>query len=139
MNLPHLSRRVELASGMAVLLYNALNTVYQELLYRDIDQQRWTTPEALSIRPLAKLTKRLQNLALIELQPRSPGIPKPHRLRVAFDEMTTIRLYYARLLATLEEDSHNQLLLVGALGRFHQQSTSLESQIHLMPTSGYRY
>jgi hypothetical protein len=33
MKLPHLSRRVELDSGMAVLLYTALNTVYQELLY----------------------------------------------------------------------------------------------------------
>jgi len=55
----------------------------------------------------------------MELQPRPPGIPKPHRLCMAFDEMTTIRLYYARLLATLEEDSHNQLLLVSALGRFH--------------------
>nr|GFC99252.1 hypothetical protein [Tanacetum cinerariifolium] len=30
------SRRVELDTGMAVLLYAALNTVYQELLYRDI-------------------------------------------------------------------------------------------------------
>jgi hypothetical protein len=138
MKLPHLSRRVELDSGMAVLLYNALNTVYQELLYRDIDQQRWTTPEALSLKPLAKLTQRLQGLALTELQPRLPGKHKPHRLRIAFDEMTTIRLYYARLLATLEDNSHDQLLLAGALGRFHQQSTSLESQIHLMPTSGRR-
>jgi hypothetical protein len=40
MKLPHLNRRVELDTGMAVLLYTALNTVYQELLYRDIDQQR---------------------------------------------------------------------------------------------------
>jgi hypothetical protein len=139
MKLPHLSRRVEIASGMAVLLYNALNTVYQELLYRDIDQQRWTTPEALSLKPLAKLTQRLQGLALMELQPRPPGTPKPHRLRIAFDEMTTIRLYYARLLATLEENSHEQLLLAGVLGRFHQQSTSLESQIHLMPPGRHRY
>jgi hypothetical protein len=138
MKLPHLSRRVELDSGMAVLLYTALNTVYQELLYRDIDQQRWTTPEALSLKPLARLTQRLQGLALMELQPRLPGKHKPHRLRIAFDEMTTIRLYYARLLVTLEDNFHDQLLLVGALGRFHQQSTSLESQIHLMPTSGYR-
>jgi hypothetical protein len=139
MKLPHLSRRVEIASGMAVLLYNALNTVYQELLYRDINQQRWTTPEALSLKPLAKLTQRLQGLALMELQPRPPGTPKPHRLRIAFDEMTTIRLYYARLLATLEENSHEQLLLAGVLDRFHQQSTSLESQIHLMPPGGHRY
>jgi hypothetical protein len=136
MKLPHLSRRVELDSGMAVLLYAALNTVYQELLYRDIDQQRWTTPEALSLKPLAKLTQRLQALALMDLQPCS-GKHKPHLLRIAF-EMTTIRLYYARLLVTLEDNSHDQLLLVGALGRFHQQSTSLETQIHLMPTSGYR-
>jgi hypothetical protein len=139
MKLPHLSRRVELDTGMAVLLYTALNTVYQELLYRDIDQQRWTTPEALSLKPLAKLAQRLQALALVDLQPRSLGKHKPHRLRIAFDEMTTIRFYYARLLATLEDNSHDQLLLVGALGRFHQQSTSLESQIHLMPTSGYRH
>jgi len=139
MKIPHLSRRVELASGMAVLLYNALNMVYQELLYRDIDQQRWTTPEALSIKPLAKLTQRLQGLALMELQPRPPGTPKPHRLRVSFDEMTTIRLYYARLLATLDENPHDQLLLAGALGRFHQQSLALESHIHLMPPSGHRY
>lgn len=139
MRLPHLSRRIELDNGMAVLLYNALNTVYQELLYRDIDQQRWTTPEALSLKPLAKLTQRLQGLALMDLQPRSLGKHKPHRIRIAFDEMTTVRLYYARLLATMEENSHDQLLLAGALGRFHQQSTSLESQIHLMPTGGYRY
>ncbi|RZK19556.1 MAG: hypothetical protein EOO56_13960 [Hymenobacter sp.] len=72
------------------------------------------------------------------MQPRSLGKRKPHRLRIAFDEMTTIRLYYARLLATLEDNSHDQLLLVDALGRFHQQSTALESQIHLMPTSGHR-
>jgi hypothetical protein len=71
MKLPHLNRRVELDTGMAVLLYTALNTVYQELLYRDIDQQRWTTPEALSLKPLAKLTQRLQALALMDLQPRS--------------------------------------------------------------------
>ena len=138
MKLPHLSRRVELDNGMAVLLYTALNTVYQELLYRDIDQQRWTTPEALSLKPLAKLTQRMQALALMDLQPRSLGKYRPHRLRIAFDEMTTVRLYYARLLVTLEDSSHDQLLLVGALGRFHQQSTSLENQIHLMPTSGYR-
>jgi hypothetical protein len=138
MKLPHLNRRVELDTGMAVLLYTVLNTVYQELLYRDIDQQRWTTPEALSLKPLAKLTQRLQALALMDLQPRSLGKQKPHRLRIAFDEMTTIRLYYARLLATREHNSHDQLLLAGALGRFHQQSTSLENQIHLMPTSGYR-
>ena len=139
MKLPHLSRRIELDDGMAMLLYNALNAVYQELLYRDIDQQRWTTPEALSLKPLAKLTQRLQALALMDLQPRSLGKHKPHRLRIAFDEMTTIRLYYARLLATLEDSSHDQILLVGALGRFHQQSAFLESQIHLMPTSGYRH
>lgn len=53
--------------------------------------------------------------------------------------MTTIRLYYARLLATLEENADDQLLLAGALGRFHQQSTLLENQIHLMPPSGHRY
>lgn len=75
MKLPHLSCRVELARGMAVLLYQAFHTVYQELLYRDIDQQRWTTPEALSLKPLAKLTQRLQVLALMELQPRPPGNP----------------------------------------------------------------
>jgi hypothetical protein len=124
---------------MAVLLYNALNIVYQKLLYRDIDQQRWTTPEALSLKPLAKLTQRLQSLALMELQPRLPGISRPHRLRIAFNEMKTICLYYARLLATLEENSHDQLLLAGTLSRFHQQSTSLENQIHLVPTSGCRY
>jgi hypothetical protein len=73
----------------------------------------------------------------MDLQPRS-GKCKLHCLRIAFDEMTTVRLYYARLLATLEDNSHGQLLLVGALGRFHQQSTSLETQIHLMPTGGYR-
>jgi hypothetical protein len=110
-----------------------LNTVYQELLYRDIDQQRWTTPEALSLKPLAKLTQRMQGLAIMELQPRLPGKHKPHRLRIAFDKMATSRLYYARLLATLEDSSHDQLLLAGALG----QSTSLESQIHLMPTGGH--
>ena len=60
-------------------------------------------------------------------------------VHIAFDEMTIIRLYYARLLATRKYNSQNQLLLASALGLFHQQSTSLESQIQLMPTSGYQH
>ena len=60
-------------------------------------------------------------------------------VHIAFDEMTIIRFHYARLLANREYNSQDQLLLAGALGLFHQQSTSLESQIQLMPTSGYRH
>jgi len=67
---------------------------------------RWMAPEALSLKALAKLTQRLQGLAIMELQPRPPGTPKPHRLHIAFDEMTITWLCYARLLPTVEENSH---------------------------------
>jgi hypothetical protein len=142
-----LNQLVLLDRGQAWLVHMALQSVQRELLRRDPDQgQRLSTAEALSLRPLGALLKRLDQLRQrdrVPLKPATPGRkqrpPKPHRLRLPYDQLTTVRLFYARMLANAaaSPDLHNVLATV--LGRFHQPSLSLETHINLYPANGPGY
>jgi hypothetical protein len=100
MQLPHLTQDVLLDRGMAWPLVYYLAAEQRALLRRDPTQgQRLTTTEALSLAPLAKLLKQLERLHERDKRP-APKKPRPHKLKVAFPELTTIRFYYARLLAS---------------------------------------
>lgn len=144
MKLPHLSQRVNLNRGQAQPLYDALEQLQHELLHRNpAAGRRWTAAEALSLQPLGRLTKRVHLVALRDLQPLRPAPPsgrrqppKPNRLRVEYDELTTVRLYYARLLASAAPYPDAHLVLTAILGQFHQPSLNLESHIRLPPPAG---
>jgi hypothetical protein len=144
MDLLHLTQHVLLERGQAAPLYGALAGVQAELLHRNPKAgQRWSTTEALSLQPLATLTKRVLGLAIrdqVPLKPAKPGRrrkpPRPHRLRVKYDELATVRYYYARLLATVAHCSDEHPHLVAILGRFHQPSLNLESHISLVAAVG---
>jgi len=121
---------------MAALLHSCLDAVQTELLHRNPQAgQRWTTAEALSLKPLKKLLKKVDTLVERDKKPLKPKKPvrgrprppKPHRLRLDYDELTTVRFYYARLLACDPDNGY----LASVLGRLHQPSLSLESHIDL--------
>lgn len=139
MLLPALTQTVLLDRGMAHLVHAYLEAEQRALLRRNVAQRRLSTTEALSLAPLAKLLRDLDRLHQRDLVPRKapartpkkPRPAKPHKLRVAYPEMATIRLYYARLLASAGCHSANYHLLATALGRFHQPSLQLESHIDL--------
>lgn len=146
MSYAHLRQIVLLDRGMACQLHQPLENIQRELLGRDPHiGQRWTPEEALSLKPLAKLLKRLHTLSLRDLAPlRRPmpycrqkvRPPRPHSLKVEYDEMTTVRLYYARLLASASYDPEAYDFLATVLGRFHQRSLNLESHIRLPSPTG---
>jgi hypothetical protein len=141
MNLPHLTQTVLLDRGFAVLLDNALFELQDELTHQDVDVQLLTLAEALSLKPLTRLRKRLAPLVLKERNPPAPPAqsqrrcrpkpPRPHRLRVEYDELAVIRLHYARLLTTTTGKNYPYLLAT-ALACFHQPSLTLESRIRLL-------
>lgn len=149
MELPHLTQLVLLDRGQAVYVYLALYQVREELLQRDLDRRLWTPTEALSLAPLTALLKRLLVLTARDekplparkpakrpaRRPARPRPPKPHKLKVKYDQMVVVRFYYARLLATLT-DEDQQLVLAGALARFHQPSLNIEGRIALPPATG---
>lgn len=142
MKLPHLTQVVELDRGMAHLVRAALHAVLYELLTRDPQLGcRLGTTEALSLTPLEALRRRVDALARRDEQPLKPPAkgrrrnpPKPHRLRVPYDQLTTLRFYYARLLHTASPET--LAYLASALGRFHQPSLTLERHIQLTPPTG---
>lgn len=128
MKLPNLTQLVLLDCGHALALAQAVHGVQDEILTRDPFQgQRMCPVEALVLKPLSRLSRRL--LALYE-RDRGPR-PRPrHRLRVEYDELVAVRLLYTRLLATAGEAAERDQLAV-ALGRLHQPSLNLESHICL--------
>jgi hypothetical protein len=139
MDFDHLVQYAELDRGMATLLHQALDAVQTELLHRNPKAgQRWTIPEGLSVKPLKTLLKKVDKLVQRDkkpLKPRKPvrgrlRPPKPHRLRLDYDELLVVRLHYTLLLAS-DPDSY---YLASVLGRLHQPSLSLESHINLTST-----
>jgi hypothetical protein len=140
MNLEPLIQYAELDRNMASPLHSSLEAVQTELLHRNPQAgQRWTGTEALTVKPLKKLLKKVDKLVQRDQKPLKPQKvvrgrrvpPKPHRLRLDYDELTVVRLYYARLLATDPDNYY----LVGVLGRLHQPSLNLETHIDLDPAT----
>ena len=142
MKLPHLTLPVLLDRGFALLLYDALGQLEAEL-HRDLKARRLSAMGALTLKPLTQLLKRLPALVVKDDTPpkprplflggrkrKPPKPPKPHKLRVEYDEMAVVRLYYARLLATHRSPTHYYLLAT-ALACFHKPSLTLESHIKL--------
>jgi hypothetical protein len=144
--LPHLTQVVLLDRGQADLVHRAVYHVCKELLHRDPALKRWSPIEALTLTPLNHLRTRLLTLAERDELPvhvalhtkrrgGKPRPPKPNKLKVTYEEMTTVRYYYARLLATTS-DEVDQLMLAGALAKFHQPSLGLEQHIALPSPTG---
>lgn len=136
MQLPHLTQHVLLDRGMARVAARYLLAVQRELLCRDPHAGHLlSTAEALSLKPLNSLIRRLEKLSERDLGP-APKKHKPRLLRVEYDEMATLRLYYGRMLASAActPENHDQLATV--LGRFHQPSLNLETHIRLPSPTG---
>lgn len=140
MELPHLTQTVLLDRHMASLVHAYLAAEQRAVLHRDPSRrQRMSSAEALSLVPMSKLLRKLAQLHQrdqLPLKPpapkaKKPRAPKPHKLRVSYAEMTTIRLYYARMLASAGSLPGRREYLATALGRFHKPSLQLESHIEL--------
>jgi hypothetical protein len=128
---------VRLDRGMASVVHAYLEAEQRAVLAR-FDQrhrgQRLSTIEALSLVPLAKLLQQLAKLITRDQKP-PPKKPRPHQLQLAYPEMTTLRVYYARMLASAACHPESHVVLATVLGRFHQPSLSLESHIALAPVT----
>lgn len=131
MKLPHLSQLVLLDRHMAGVVHAYLQGEQRSLLRRDPAQgQRLSTIEALALAPLERLLRRLGRLQERDQLP-APRKARPHKLRVDYAEMVSVRYFYPRMLASAAAQPANHLVLATALGRFHQPSLSLESHIRL--------
>jgi hypothetical protein len=136
MKLPHLTQHVLLDRGMARVVTYYLLAVQRELLCRNPDaKQLLSTAEALSLKPLSSLIRRVEKLSERDFSP-APKKPKPYLLRVEYDEMATVRLYYGRMLASAACTPENHTQLATVLGRFHQPSLNLETHIRLPAPTG---
>ena len=149
--LDHLAQRVQLHRGQAATIHPYLVRVQQSLLLRDLDRgPRLSAAQVLSLKPLAALIKRLDRLILRDQAPapsrppsrstrrkaRKPAEPKAHQLRVPYDELTTVRLYYGALLASAAHCPYRHTELATVLMQFHQPSLNLEQHIALPPPAG---
>lgn len=129
MNITDISQLVLLDKYQPGQVLLAIVAVQDEILSRDPQAgQRITAEEALSLKPFSRLLKRLDKMRVLDTQegPRR----KPHRLRVEYDEMTALRLFYGRLLETTNQDE-DEVNLRTTLGRFHQPSLNIERRIKL--------
>ena len=137
MKLPHLTQLVLLDRHMPRVVHHYLGMEQRALLKRDPTQgQRLSTVDALALAPIQRLLQRLATLQLRDEWP-APKKPRPHRLKVDYAEMTAVRFYYARMLASAACHPDSHCLLATALGRFHQPSLNLESHVRLASPTFY--
>jgi hypothetical protein len=134
MKLPHLTQRVALERGQSQLLGWAVHNTLELMLKRDPQAgHRLSSTEALSLAPLTGLLKRLDKLTAKDAQPLRDGKKaKPHRLRLDYLEIVSVRLHYERMLRTAEPYPEHAPQLATALGVLHQASLNLDGHILLV-------
>jgi len=125
MRLPLLDQTVELERGEALLLAHAVERFLASVAISP--PLHWQT--AFVLKPFARLLTRLRRRYQVELYqtPRPGKRPRLNRVRLEYDELVAVRLYYLHLLEQLPQAP--QLPVV--LGRFHQKSCNLEPHIWL--------